>query len=75
MKMLKIILKIVIYAKNYKKFNYVMNIIDHYSKLLGSHFYKKTAKNVLYGINEFISLYREPSNLHAITENVFKNTI
>ena len=42
-------------------FNFIINIIDHYSKLVGSYLLiKKNAVNVLNSINNFISIYGEP---------------
>ena len=58
-----------------KNFSYIKNIIYHYSKLLGSFILEKTTKNVLYGINEFISLYGKPSNVRCDNGKEFKNKL
>ena len=61
---------------NKKYYKYIMNIIDHYSKLVGSFLLeKKTAQNVLYAINEFISLYGEPNILQCDNGKEFNNKI
>ena len=51
-----------------------MNIIDHYSKLVGSYLVrKKTAKEILNHINNFISLYGEPGILQCDHGKEFDN--
>ena len=61
---------------NKKYYKYIMNIIDHYSKLVGSFLLeKKTAQNVLYTINEFISLYGEPNILQCDNGKEFCNSL
>ena len=57
-----------------KKYKYIMNIIDHYSKLVGSYILEnKNSKNVLYGIHNFISLYGEPKILQSDNGREFSN--
>ena len=57
-----------------KKYKYIMNIIDHYSKWVGSYILEnKNAKNVLYGIHNFISLYEEPKILKSDNGREFSN--
>ena len=43
---------------NKKLYKYILNIIDHYSKLVGSYLLKnKSGKDVLFKINDFIGHY------------------
>ena len=59
---------------NKREFRYIMNIIDHYSKLVGSYLVrKKTAKEILNHINNFISLYGEPGILQCDHGKEFDN--
>ena len=49
---------------NKKLFKYILNIIDHYSKLVGSYLLKnKSANEVLLKINDFIGHYGSPKIL------------
>ena len=57
---------------NYK---YILNIIDHYSKLVGSFLlYTKTSKEVLTKINDFICLNGEPKILQCDHGKEFDNS-
>ena len=59
---------------NKHTFNFIMNIIDHYSKLVGSYLLiKKTAINVVNCINSFISIYGEPTILQCDIGLEYKN--
>ena len=61
---------------NDKKYNfkYILNIIDHYSKLTGSYLLvKKEANEVLNALNNFISIYGSPSSLQCDNGLEFKN--
>ena len=49
-----------------KFYNFILNIIDHYSKLVGSYLLvNKTAISVLNYINNFISIYGVPNILQC----------
>ena len=59
-----------------KVYKYILNIIDHYSKLVGSYLLnKKTAKDVLNKINDFICHYGNPGILQCDHGKEFDNTI
>ena len=57
-----------------KQYKYILNIIDHYSKLVGSYLLnKKTAKDVLFKINDFICHYGQPGILQCYHGKEFDN--
>ena len=51
-----------------------MNILDHYSKLLGSYLLeKKTSEEIIINLNDFISHYGTPSIVQWDNGLEFKN--
>ena len=57
-----------------KQYKYILNTIDHYSKLVGSYLLqKKTAKDVLFKINDFICHYGQPGILQCDHGKEFDN--
>ena len=57
-----------------KIYIFILNIIDNYSKLVGSYLLvNKTAINVLNCFNNFISIYGEPNILHCDNGREYKN--
>ena len=61
---------------NKKLFKYILNIIDHYSKLVGSYLLKnKSANEVLLKINDFIGHYGTPKILQTDHGKEFDNKI
>ena len=57
-------------------FKYILNIIDHYSKLVGSYLLiKKTSSEVLNHINDFIGHYGEPKILQCDHGKEFDNNL
>jgi hypothetical protein len=57
-------------------YNFIINIIDHYTKLVGSYLLvKKTAVNVLNCINNFISIYGEPNIIQCDNGYCLKRNI
>ena len=61
---------------NKKLYKYILNIIDHYSKLVGSYLLKnKSANEVLFKINEFICHYGIPKILQTDHGKEFDNNL
>ena len=59
-----------------RTYKYILNIIDHYSKLVGSYLLKnKNANEVLIKINDFISHYETPKILQADHCKEFDNKL
>ncbi len=59
-----------------RTYKYILNIIDHYSKLVGSYLLKnKNANEVLMKINDFIGHYGTPKILQADHGKEFNNKI
>ena len=59
---------------NKKLYKYILNIIDHYSKLVGSYLLKhKYANEVLVKINDFIGHYGTPKILQTDHGKEFDN--
>ena len=61
---------------NKKLYKYILNIIDHYSKLVGSYLLKhKSANEVLVKINDFIGHYGTPKILQTDHGKEFDNKL
>ena len=61
---------------NKKLYKYILNIIDHYSKLVGSYLLKhKSANEVLVKINDFIGHYGTPKILQTGHGKEFDNKL
>ena len=55
---------------------FIINIIDHYTKLVGFYLLvKKTAVNVLNCINNFISIYGEPNIIQCDNGLEYRNRL
>ena len=60
----------------YQRYNYILNIIDHFSKFTGSYLLeRKNAKSVLYSVNEFVSCNGIPKILQADNGREFSNRL
>ena len=54
---------------------YILNIIDHFSKLCKSYLLKKTTFNNITCIEDFIEIYSPPKSIGTDNEREFKNKL